>query len=62
MSSKAAKSSVSEVISGLRAPRFDRGERWASVAKLEVVEASPPYIRTVKDGSISDNLLTITSY
>jgi hypothetical protein len=33
-----------------------------SKSVVEVVEATPPYIRSTKDASVSDNLLTITRY
>jgi hypothetical protein len=33
-----------------------------SKAVVELVEAKPPYIRSTKDASVSDNLLKITRY
>jgi len=33
-----------------------------STAVVQVVEANPPYIRSARDSSVSDNLLAITKF
>lgn len=33
-----------------------------STAVVQVVEANPPYLRSTKDTSVSDNLLSVTKY
>jgi hypothetical protein len=56
-------STVSAVIDFLRKnPGQIRVSSTSSTATVQVVEATRPYIRSIKDGSVSDNLLTITRY
>lgn len=60
---KSGKSSVANIVSHLRQhPGSIEVSDGKKVAKVEVVDAKPPYIRSVADGSVSDNLLTITRY
>ena len=56
-------STVSAVIDFLRKnPGQMRVSSSNNRATVEVVEATRPYIRSIKDRSVSDNLLTVTRY
>jgi hypothetical protein len=56
-------STVSAVVDFLKVnPGQMRVSHNGNTATVEVVNAARPYIRSVKDGSVSDNLLNILRY
>jgi hypothetical protein len=57
------KSSTAQIITHLRkSPGSIKVTDGTTTATVEVVEAQPPYIRSIKDGAVSDNLLKVTRY
>lgn len=60
---KSGKSSTAQIVAHLREhPRPIEVTDGTTKATVEVVEAKPPYIRSTKDGAMSDNLLKVTRY
>jgi len=61
---KTGESTRSEMVQFLSADKGNRAyvcDGW-EIVDIQVVNANPPYIRTVKDGVVRDNLLNVPRY
>ena len=59
---KTGHSSRAEMVKWINDGGDARVADGSSYVKVTVVKADPPYIRTIKDGKLSDNLLALPTY